>query len=259
MITIAIPISRRNYLKAVFDCLEKLERPKDTELIIIIDGDEELKKAIDKRLDQISYAHIKVLHFGEKPAETIDDRRYRISAIHNKLKHEVSDDCDYVMLLEDDTVYPGNSLTELLGVFKAFDNVGYVQGVEMGRHKTKYIGGWIADNNQEPEKIESVLPSNKMIERISAGGLYCCLVLANLYKDHTFEPYDKQGTVGLSCDVNFGLWINSKGYDCYMDWNIVCPHLTMDGEISIKNTTPVRVNFTRISSDDAWFARTYLL
>lgn len=253
MVNIILPISRSDYLKPVFDCLDKLKTPKNTELLIILDGDLELKKKVEARLDNFilppnlndKFAKIQLVEFGENPAETINERRYRISAIHNKAKHYVNEDCDYVLLLEDDTVYPDDTLKELKTTFDAFDNVGYVTGVELGRHKSKYVGAWVADNNEDPRVIESVMPSNKMYEKISAGGLYCCLVRSNLYTSHNFEPFDKVGTNGLSCDVNFGLDIIKRGYNNYINWNIECDHIGEKGSVNLGNTIPQRVRFTK--------------
>lgn len=246
MVTIILPISRTEYLKPVFDCLNNLERPADTELLIITDGDEKLQKAVDKRLDSIHYSGIKVINFGDKPAETIADRRHRIAAIHNKAKHHISEYSDLVFCIEDDTVYPKEALNNLISLRVPQDSIEFVSGVELGRWKTKYIGGWICDNPNEPRIIKSVMPSDGSytdISLINAAGLYCLLVEADLYKQHDFEPLDKKGTNGLGCDVNFGLWMNRKGYKGIMDWNTQCDHIGEKGSVNLGNTKPVQVEF----------------
>lgn len=253
MITIVLPISRTDYLRPVFNCLDKLERPEDTELLIITDGDESLARAVDRRLDSISYKRIQVISFGDTPAEDIDSRRYRIAAIHNKAKHFVSNECEYVFLVEDDTAYPANSLAKMLRTMMSplmgdLQN-GFIQGTELGRRKTPYVGGWICDDINNPAVISSVMPprGGQLFSAIDAGGLYCCLVGFDLYKRHMFEPFDKEGNNGLSCDLNFGLWMSRQGYDCYIDWSIVCDHIGEKGSVNLGNTKPVQVVFERVN------------
>lgn len=212
---------------------------------------------MDKRLDSINYSHILVLNFGDSPGKDIDSRRYRISAIHNVAKQYVnvnsngnSNGNNYVFSIEDDTVYPYDALTKMLTIFEdyqEYSQCGFVQGVQVGRHNTPYIGAWQADDTNRPKRITSAMPdvTKAQIEEIDAGGLYCCLFRAEDYMQHHFEPYDKQGTNGLSCDVNFGLWLRNKGYKCYMDWSIECDHIGERGSVNLGNTTPKQVMFTK--------------
>lgn len=201
----------------------------------------------------MDFATIKVINFGDAPGEDINSRRWRISTIHNKAKHYVSDDCEYVFLLEDDTVYPKNTLTKMLGVYKSselFDNVAFVEAVQLGRHNAPYVGAWVCDDIENPTEITSVLPQEGITE-IDAGGLYCCLVEAFEYKQHTFEPFDKVGKNGLSCDVNFGISLRQKGYTCYIDWSIQTDHIGERGSVNMGNTTPVQLQFKK-GKDDKW-------
>lgn len=252
MVNIILPISRTEYLRPVFNCLDKLERPADTELLIITDGDNKLQRAVDKRLDYINYKRIKVINFGDTPAEGIDNRRYRIAAIHNKAGHYVSENCDHVFLIEDDTTYPPDALNKMLKQFQD-DNCAYVEGVELGRWKTPYIGAWKVDNLLDPNEIISVMPSHG-IQNIDAGGLYCALTDAAMYRMHNFEPFDKQGKVGLSCDVNFGLYLRRHGFDCYLDHSIQCDHIGEKGSVNLGNTIPRQVRFSKTSR--GWWGET---
>lgn len=247
MITILLPISRTTYLKPMFDCLDTLERPKDTELLIITDGDSALERAVDKRLDSISYPHVRVLSFGNKAAENINDRRYRIAAIHNKTKHYIAEDCEYIFALEDDTVCPPDTLTKLLHGFNSVDNCAFIEGVELGRWNYPYIGAWKTDNVFEPNEFLSAMPSHGIAE-IDAGGLYCALIDADLYKMHNFQPFDTEGKNGLSCDVNFGLYLRQQGYKCYIDHSIQCDHIGVKGSVNLGNTKPVQVRFSRMNN-----------
>ncbi len=242
MVNIVLPISRQDYLKPVFDSLNALDRPSDTELIILTDGSRELERAVDSRLDSLNYSNVKIVSFGSQPASTINDRRYRISAIHNQAKHYISEDCDYVFSIEDDTTYPPDTLVKMLDTFGKYEETAFVEGVQLGRHRTPYVGGWLIDDVYNPQHIESVMP-HPDLQRIQAGGLYCALIDAQLYRMHYFEPYDKNGTNGLSCDVNFGIYLAQMGFSSWIDWTIPCDHIGDKGSVNIGNTPIRKVTF----------------
>lgn len=250
MITVILPISRKDYLRPVFSCLAELEKPDDTELLIILDGSQELQLAVNKKLNNLKgFSSIRVILFGDGPVENRNDRRYRIAAIHNMAKHHVPDGCDYVFLIEDDTVYPKGALMRFLSIihneadWRSLDT-GYVGGLEIGRWKTKYIGAWEADDIDDPLKITSLkeLPRENFIQQVEAGGFYCALTYASFYKEHNFEPYDKQGTNGLGCDVNYGLYLRRKGYQVEVT-DVLCDHIGKEGAVNFGNTKPVQVEF----------------
>lgn len=260
MICVLLPISRKDYLKAVFDSLAALSKPSDTELIILTDGDKELEQAVDHRLDSIHFVRTQVIHFGDGATADRNERRYRIAEIHNKLKHCLPEACDYVFAIEDDTVVPPHALTNL---FELLDqpNTAYVSGVELGRWNTPYIGAWRVDDVYNPTKVSSLMPalvdnmSLYLHHQVDAGGLYCALIDADLYKMHQFQPFDNQGKNGLGCDVNFGLYLRQQGYKCLIDWGVQCDHIGDKGSVNLGNTTPVQVQFTK-DVKDKWFART---
>lgn len=245
-------------MRPVFECLKNLDKPNGTELLIITDGNEYLQKAVDRRVDGLDFKRIQVINFGDAPGEDINSRRYRISAIHNKAKYYIEDACEYVLLLEDDTIYPKDTLTKMLNVYKKsnlLDNLAFVQAVQLGRHNAPYVGAWVCDDIENPKEITSAMPlkSFKSVEKIDAGGLYCCLVDAFEYKQHTFEPYDKEGRNGLSCDVNFGIYLKQKGYTCYIDWSIQTDHIGERGSVNMGNTIPVQLQFKK--ENNRWSCR----
>lgn len=259
MISIVLPISRRDYLKPVFDSLAALEKPSDTELIILTDGDKDLEQAVDRRLDSLSFRRITVLQYSDGAPSDRNERRYRIADIHNTLRHHIPDRADYVFSIEDDTVVPTHALRKLTELL-AQPNVAYASGVELGRWNTPYLGAWLADDINKPSQIHSYMPAlvdGTMLyelDQIDAGGLYCALIDADLYKMHQFEPFDKQGKNGLGCDVNFGLYLRQQGYKCYIDWSVQCDHIGEKGSVNLGNTKPVQVQFTK-DIRGRWFGK----
>lgn len=251
MITIVLPISRKDYLLPIFDCLDKLKRPNDTELLLITDGDAELEKAVQLLLDSISYFKVMIVNFGDAPAAEIVDRRKRIAEIHNFAKQYISEDCKQVFLIEDDTVFDELALSELqVAMFN--EKATFVQGVEVGRWKTPYIGGWLADDFMNPKVIKSVKPS-KGLQEIDAGGLYCALVDAKAYLQHHFQPYASQDMKGLGCDVNFGLWMRKLGMKVVMDWDVQCGHYKDGRQLRLEEIRPVVAVF-ELNDNNKWLA-----
>lgn len=252
MITIVLPISRSNYLLSVFKCLEILIRPADTELLIITDGDQELEQSVQRFLDLLRFQRIQVVNFGDSPAAEINDRRFRISEIHNFAKQFISEDTTQLFLIEDDTTFSQEALVQLIETQEK-TGAAFVQGVEVGRWKTPYIGGWIADDFDNPRKIVSVKPGEGVTD-IDAGGLYCALVDVNDYLDHQFKPYETDQPVkGLGCDVNFGIWLKRMGRGVMMNWNVQCGHYKDGQKLLLENIRPVVVVFEK-NDNDRWLA-----
>jgi hypothetical protein len=243
VITVIMPISRKEYLLPMFKCLEELKKPEDTELLLILDGDQELGQMVDSLLDLLSYRRVQVRDFGDSPAAALHERRMRISQVHNFAKQFISEDVDQVFLVEDDTNFSPDSMLQLK---KTMDGTGaaFVQGIEVGRWKTPYIGGWLVNDIHHPTKVTSVAPQKGILE-IDAGGLYCALVDANEYFMHLFEPYDKIGKNGLACDLNFGLWLRQKGKTVLMDWSVECGHYKEGRQLRLEDVKPVIVTFEK--------------
>lgn len=255
MITIVLPVSRTEYLRPVFNCLNALERPESTELLIITDGDASLEQAVNRRLESISYKRIQVISYGDTPGEDIDSRRFRISDLHNKAKNFINPKSKYVFSIEDDTTYPSDTLIRLYDVMARHEDCAFVEGVELGRRNTPYVGAWKADNIKKPNNILSVEPPyvgdplkneiNLIAHEIDAGGLYCALIDAEQYRSHHFQPFDADINVGLSCDLNFGLWLRNKGFKCFIDWSVQCDHIGDKGSVNLGNTKPKQVRFDK--------------
>lgn len=163
------------------------------------------------------------------PHFKISRRRDRIAQGKEDCKKFIGD-ADYVMGIEDDCRIPKDAMQRLLGHIQKKD-VGFVQGVQVGRWYTKYIGAWKFDNLYNPSRIYSLpyrdawskwLP--KHLEDIDGGGFYCYMTKASLYKDADYKWKDPLGP-----DVWYGVGLRKKGYKCLMDWGLVIGHDT--GEI----------------------------
>lgn len=254
IITTILPVSRIKYLNRVLESLLN-QTYKIENLLVIYDGTKEDFITVRNIIASLDIGtKLCVQSNNTTKAFSIPDRRRRIASIHNQAK-ELVGESDWVFSVEDDGVLPLNALERLVSVAEAYENVGMVTGVELGRWGVPYVGAWVVDNIDNIKVITSL--DNKtsqvpfIIEQIDACGLYCGLIRSRYYKSHTFFSDN-----GLGPDVNLGLYLRSQGFDNYIDWGIPVTHLTGgDGfEIEIPATDKTRiVKLTRLS-DNIWQA-----
>jgi len=149
----------------------------------------------------------------------------------------------YVFVIEDDTAVPADALKKLLLDIKSLSKAGCVQGVEVGRHRTNYIGVTRiaevytyppAPNKSNPEVqyigcLTLQSPDMKFtgVDEIGGGGFYCSLFRSDAYKKVNFE----EKLVGCSSvDVIVGPKLRRIGYKWYVDWSVHCTHHTVNAK-----------------------------
>lgn len=242
MITIVLPISRSHFLKRVFTALEFLECDREqTRLLVYVDGTYALYQQALKLTMAAKFIHWKCLYRAKGPANvsSIFRRRQRIADIHNELKENV--ETKYVFSIEDDTIVPPNALTQLMDVSSQHSkNAGIVTGVELGRWGYLHIGAWKVNDVYEPSKIESV-HLEPTIQAVDSCGLYCCVVRSELYKKHTFAPFQN----ALGPDFNFGLTLRQEGYTNFMVPGVRCTHMTLKEDIPVDERKISTVTLTK--------------
>lgn len=241
MITIVLTVSRDTYLTRVLTCLELLQcKHEEVNLLVIVDGSNELYVKTRNLANDLKFNERLIVRTelaGAPSKLNIIERRKRIAAHHNQARKLISHDDGYVFSVEDDTTFETNALQQLIQVAISHRAFGMAEGVEMGRWGVPYVGAWKADDIYNPTLLESV--ENKysydlglMSENIDAGGLYCALIRADLYKLHEFTSAN-----GLGPDVNFGLELRQLGFENFIVWSVPCAHY-YDSMGVIKNITP---------------------
>ena len=226
-LAIAVPFSRTDYLETFLGCFrDLLWNPEQTHVIFLIDTDDALLETqlktflaeIFPRPNGITLIH---MERGGPPSNN-ELRRRRIIQVHEALAKAVGD-VSYVFGLEDDTVFPADCLTKFLVSMRQNPQLGFIEGVQVGRHDLRMIGGWRMDSLTDPKYIETV-PYNALpvIEAIDAGGLYCFLTRGKLFatieRQYTNDPY-------LGPDVHYGIGVRQSGYQCAIDFSVPCGHL----------------------------------
>lgn len=227
-ITIIIPVTRKECLDKLFESLKNLvfdyERTDILFYVDCIDG-----VVIDKiNTFMVTSIMETIVHFSGNegvPNVRISKRRDRIVEVHKNIQHLIPRDTEYIMGLEDDTIFPADALQRMLPVIMR-DNVGFIEGVQVGRWGIKMIGAWRTDDVENPTKmitlpfLDTTGNPGKYLERIDAGGFYCFMTKANLYKEANFEWHDEC----FGPDVCYSLNLRKLGFKNYIDWGLICGH-----------------------------------
>ena len=91
---------------------------------------------------------------GVPTVSSVRRRRQRIADIHNEIRGLLNKG-DYILLLEDDTLFPTNSLKTLLKQASQTPNFGVLSAIQLGRWGYKHIGAWDFDDIYDPDLIIS--------------------------------------------------------------------------------------------------------
>jgi hypothetical protein len=222
IITVFCPFTRRWAVDQWLDNLAALNvDPAQTHLAITIDIDEPyILNQCRKFAAKYGYRSFQFkMNQDHSPNEIrLGLRRLRIADIKNQSKFLISNtDCEYVLGLEDDTVFEGMDICRLLTPLVNSPHVGFVEGVQAGRHDTKMIGAWRANELQDPTEITTILPpqDGSEYEQITGGGFYGYMTRRELYLNCEYYASSAQP---WGPDVNFGMWLRQRGFRCLIDW-----------------------------------------
>lgn len=241
--TFVCHFSRPEYLEDWLSMFEALNLPKQY-FVFTVDAEEPgIMKARLKEWCQTHAIDWRILANKYVPhPKNVEQRRKRIAFLKNQTRSAVSEFPPLVVIgLEDDTVFNSNllQLPEQLG-----GNIGYIEGVACGRWGYKMIGAWLADNCKNPETIKTLLPAYGTQE-ITGGGFYGYATFKTLYCE--YEYTDKGKPWGP--DVEYGFWLNKKGYKCLIDWDVEFGHRTEHG-VLWPDDEVVSVRYNNIGKGD---------
>lgn len=228
MTTIVLIVSRAEYLTKVLSSIELLQcNAQEVNLLVIVDGEDELFVRTRNLANDLKFNNRLVVRTelkGQPNRFNIQERRKRITAHHNQARGLIDHTTGYVFSVEDDTTLDPLALKKLTRIAVNNRAFGFAEGVELGRWGIPYVGAWKADDIYDPKQLVSVQnkysPGLDLVsENIDAGGLYCTLIRADLYKQHVFTCAN-----GLGPDVNLGIELRQLGYDNFIAWNVPCTH-----------------------------------
>lgn len=223
-----------------------MECPPDTNLLCYVDADMDTFQVARNFTIQSKFRERLCIYRnkGIPGTASVRMRRQRISDIHNEIK-ELIQRSEFLFLIEDDTVFPFDTLTKLRKGFMSNQFAGIISGIQLGRHGWTHIGAWETNDVYEPKTIWSI-ENGEGIKPVDATGLYCCMIRTENYKLHNFEPFQNI----LGPDVNLGFWLRQQGFQNYVDYSIRCGHLKPQQEINFMNSPVQQVEFERQANGD---------
>lgn len=261
VITVFCAFTRPHYVRRFFDDLASTDlKAENTNLAFIIDCGENLQtgehdgakiyERIMAEMNRTNYRKFLIVRNYEHNVDEISIavRRKRIAEVKNQSRELVRAlDGEFVLGLEDDTVFTNLCVERLVRPFISHEAVGLVSAYEAGRWHNKIIGIWGFDNVDDPQQCWTMLP-DKDYEECDATGFYCYLTPTKLYLNHEYNSEDWQP---WGPDVNYGLWLRQKGFQCFVDWSQGCGHADGDRVITPNNNLYVE-QFTK---QDVWVRR----
>lgn len=239
-IAIFCAFSRRWAIDTWLEHFNKVEfNPERTSLCAIIDCEEmyivnQLKTMAAERGIELHYR----VNEDWSPNETkLRIRRLRVAELHTQSKELIAKtDAEIVIGLEDDTILANlKSFYPLYSPMKNNREIGFVEGVQMGRWGANIIGAWKANNPSRPTEIHTMLPHPQLAyQEISAGGFYGYATRRELYMAHEYFTSVDQP---WGPDVNYGLWLGQQGYKCFINWELEFGH-NDHGQIAYPSEPP---------------------
>lgn len=227
-----MPITRAWRVAEIAQMLGRLDTTGfDVELLVCIDNAEithhYVRNAFEKWEIPLKY---RIITTGKYPVGEVNmaRRRDRITEMLTFAQGHIND-TDYVFMVEDDTVIESGTLHALYASHEACENagmkVGFVEGVQVGRHGYRMIGAWRVDDLEKPTVMQTI-PYNPidLLEKIDGGGLYCFIVRTPLFKAHKWYWEHEC----FSVDVTFGIELRKKGYQNVIDWSVHTGHAQND-------------------------------
>lgn len=266
IVTIFCAFTRPWAIDRWIELLQKVDHdPALTNFCFIVDAEEPV---ISNKLKKFALAQgYRSLHYRQNDHNRVNEtrigvRRQRVAEVKNQSKELVAlTDGEIVLSFEDDTVLNRlknfDRLTQPL-----LDNpeVGFVEGVQMGRWGANMIGAWSADDFEFPQRVWTHLPAygcngtlyGEGYEEIDGGGWYGYATRRELYLGC---DYYSASTEPWGPDVNFGIWLRRKGFKCLIDWHSVFGH-DDHGKIGYPDNPPrgnlVQVIYTKDNLTGKW-------
>ena len=181
----------------------------------------------------------------DEPAKGIEARRAKIAQNHKILHEKVFDfryEYDYIIQIEGDSVLKEGTFARLIGNLDQVpaDQLGYISGIQVGRHGIYAIGAWHFNDDQTEYESVNHKVKDGIIE-VDATGFYCLIAPIKSWLMGNCYYYDER----WGPDVNWGLSLKEQGYHIYVDMGLEIGHQSTNGVIGLDNINLCQVKFKK--------------
>jgi hypothetical protein len=184
------------------------------------------------------------MFIDREPAQGIAARRVRIAENHDILKDLVLEyKPDLVWQVEGDCELPPNTLETLLHHYNNLkdNNLGYISGVQVGRHGLYCLGAW--NFKGDLTKFKSVDYKLDGLQKVDATGFYCLLSPTETWLEGICDYNGEY----WGPDVNWGL---SMAKNIYVDMDLHIGHKVNNGIIRPSDISTCNAEFAK--TDGKW-------
>lgn len=256
-ILIAIPLTRKWAVQLQIEQLIMLNKftDIDTHILFFIDNKDLTIDYVENQCKDLEIPY-SIYNTGNKPPHEIrlNHRRDRIRDMLTLLQEHIKGmikEFDLLFMVEDDTNIQSDALERLMLAYRELTannvNVGFIEGVQVGRHGIRMIGAWRCNDLEEPSRMETI-PYNQqaVYEKIDGGGLYCFITPMKLFLGHRFF-WDGEC---FGPDVTFGLELRKKGFVNIIDWTVQTGHVDRHGNCLLPDENVKQAKYLKV--DNVW-------
>lgn len=258
-VLITVPLTRKWAVEMLAQQFAALNRFTDinVEMLIFIDNVDITEAYVANQFEkyEVPFAYRLANSKRRAPQEVrIYYRRERIKEMLTMLQQAIRDlkrQYDILFMVEDDTKIQSDALQRLLADYRDLTaqnvNIGFIEGVQVGRHGIRMIGAWRTDDVNNPTQMATIpFSKSDFFSKIDGGGLYCFITQMQLFLDHTFYWHHEC----FSVDVTYGLELRKKGYTNIIDWTVVTGHADRNGNVLYPNENCTVAKYHKIA--DEW-------
>lgn len=243
-ILLFIPLTRLERVLPLREQIDRLiYRERIKKILIIIDS-ELTQEYVEKVFSEATVIKTKNRSVHE---HNVNYRRLRITDVFKLAQKNIPEGIEYIFCLEDDSLIGEDTLLNLINGYKLYKwqgvNIGLFSGIQVGRWGIKMVGGWLADDVNDPKCLETIPYKQELnVEEVDASGFYCFITEARLFREANF-CYNEFGP-----DINFGLELRRKGYRNFIDRSIIAGHVAYPGVLVPDNDCKV-VKYLKINNE----------
>lgn len=267
-ITLFAPITKPWAVKRFLENLERIQMPwGETEICFYLDTDnqsliEYARAWLQRKAPMVNGCKIYISLNPEPKDVNIPVQRNRIVDMKEKSKQMI--DGDFVFGIEDDTLVAPDAFEKLHKTINENTDIGYIEGVQVGRHAIKMVGVWKCDNLKNPSVQQTLVPpderfledypskENFYLQQITGGGFYCYLTLGYLYKQIKYHWHDEC----FGPDVCFVMDVIGEGYQAWVDWSVKTIHMTEQRDYEVDDKI-ISIRWLK-SERDGWKLQPYM-
>jgi hypothetical protein len=250
--TFSLMFSRPWALDKYILCMNKLEIPKNTEAIVLIDSQDQVLYTWLKNFftNSKKFAGAKLIRTGNNPLPefaNVAQRRARIKQNWHRILTEARG--EILLGSEDDSLPQPDAYIKLLETLKQ-EKAHFVQGNIIGRWGVRLCPAWkVIDVNCKPVVLYSEKEKSEGLDEVQGTGWYCFVTYTDIFRKYDI-PLDDN--LPLGPDVKLGYLLSHSGYKLLHRWDIKVEHFTEKESLIVGETPTEQRYYLKDANSGQW-------